>query len=134
MFAIDDEDDSELDAMELCPVCHQNYIKQGESMCKKCAADLDYKESRENLDDDESWKEFLDPEDDDPEEESEEMLSLAKLAEEEGDEMFDDEDEEDEFVSEETSDDFDMPSINDADFEEDEEDEEEEEEEEDDED
>ena len=82
VFAIDDEDDSEFDAMELCPICHQNYIKQGESMCKKCAEDLDYKESREDPDDDESWKEYLDQDDEDEQEDSEEMLSLAKLAEE----------------------------------------------------
>ena len=94
IFAIDDEDDSDVESMELCPICHQNYISVGQTMCKKCAEDINYKENREDPDD-ESWKEYLDPEEDEEEQEdSEEMLSLAKLVEEEGKEMFDDEEEE----------------------------------------
>jgi hypothetical protein len=26
IFAVDDDDDMELEATELCPICHQNYI------------------------------------------------------------------------------------------------------------
>jgi len=133
VFAIDDEDDSDLDTMELCPICHQNYMKEGEKMCKKCAEDLDYKETRDNPDDDESWKEFLDQDDDIDEEESEEMLSLAKLAEGEGSELFDDEEEEEDIISEEVEEDFDLPTGNVDDYEEDEDEYDEEEEEEDDE-
>ena len=121
VFAIDDDEDMEVESMELCPRCHQNYIKPGENMCKKCAEELDYKDSREDLDEDESWKEFLDDEEEE-EEESEEMLSLARLAEEEGEELFDDEEEEEDFSDEEAySDDFDIPDIDEGDFEDDEE-------------
>ena len=80
IFAVDEDD--EVEAWELCPVCHQNHIKPGESMCAKCAEERDYQENREDPDD-ESWKEFLDDEEED-EEEDEEMLSLNRLAEEEG--------------------------------------------------
>lgn len=110
IFAVDDIDD-DVDAWELCPICHQNHVKPGESMCAKCAEERDYKDSREDPDD-ESWKEFLDDEEDE-EEEDEEMLSLNKLAEEEGE--FDDEEEE-EIVSEEEPDDFDIPDVDSDDF------------------
>ena len=121
VFAIDDDEDAE--ALELCPVCHQNYIKQGETMCAKCAEEKEYHESREDLDD-ESWQEFLDDEEEE-EEEDEEMLSLDKLAKEEG-EFIDDEEEEEELVSEPEDDDFDIPDVDESDFEDDEEDEEDE--------
>ena len=123
VFAVDDDEEMEMDTMELCPRCHQNYIKPGEKMCKKCAEELDYKDTREDLDADESWKEFLDDDVEEEEEESEEMLSLARLAEEEGEELFDDEEEEEEFSSEEEKDDFEIPDIDEEDFEDDEEDE-----------
>ncbi len=127
VFAVDDEDESDL--LELCPVCHQNYIKPGEKMCEKCLEEKEYKDNREDPDD-ESWKEYLDNDDDEEEEEDEEMLSLNKLAEEEGDLL---EEEEEDIEEEEIDDDFDIPEVNEADFEYDE-DEEEEEDEEDDED
>ena len=131
IFAVDDEDDMELEATELCPICHQNYIMSGEKMCKKCAEEMDYKEGREDPDD-ESWKEYLDDEVEDDEEDSEEMLSLARLAEEEGEELFDDEEEE-EYSSSPEPDDFEIPEIDEADFEDTDEEDDEEEEDEDDE-
>lgn len=119
VFAIDEDDDAE--ALELCPVCHQNYIKQGETMCAKCAEEKEYHDSREEDLDDESWKEFLDEEEEE-EEEDEEMLSLDKLAKEEG-EFIDEDEEEEDLVSEPEDDDFDIPDVDEADFEDDEEDE-----------
>ena len=109
VFAVDDDDENE--GLELCPICHQNYIGLGEKMCAKCMEERDYKESREDLDDDETWKEFLDDEEDD--EEDEEMLSLNKLAEEEGD--FEEEEEEESYMNDEP-DDFDMPDIDEEEF------------------
>ena len=127
IFAIDDEDDNEL--LDLCPVCHQNHIRPGEKMCAKCLEEKEYKDGREDMDDD-SWKEYLDTEEEE-EEEDEEMLSLNKLAEEEGD--FDEEEEEEDIIEEEDDDDFDIPTnIDQSDFEDtDEEDEEDEEDDED---
>ncbi len=122
MFADMEEDDTE--GLELCPVCHQNYIKPGESMCAKCMEEKDYQNSREDLDDD-SWKDFLDEKE---EEEDEEMLSLDKLAKEEG-EFLEDEEEEEEFISEEVDDDdFEIPDVDQSDFEYDEDDEDDEDE------
>ena len=114
---VDDLDD-ELESWELCPICRQNQIRPGETMCKKCAEEKDYQENREDLDNDESWKEYIDEEEEE-EEEDEEMLSLNKLAEEEGE--FDYEEEEEEIISETEDDDFDIPDIDESDFEDDEE-------------
>ena len=125
VFAVDDDDDGEL--LELCPVCHQRNIKPGESMCSRCAEEKEYLESREDLED-ESWKEYLD--DEEEEEEDEEMLSLNRLAEEEGE--FDDEEEEEEIEVDNDEDDFDVVEVDESDFEEDEEEDEEDEEEDDD--
>ena len=128
IFAVDEDDDVE--ALELCPVCHQNYVRPNEKMCAKCAEEKDYKSAHEEMDDDESWKEYLDDEEEE-EEEDEDMLSLNKLAEEEGD-LIDEEEEEEEIEEYKDADDFDVPEIDESDFEDtDEEDEEEEEEDED---
>ncbi len=124
IFAIDEEE--ELDEnLELCPRYDQNYDKSGERLSENGLRGLD-SEEKDVEDSDDKWKEFLDDEEEE-EEESEEMLSLSKLVEEEGDELFDDEKEEDEYVSEEVDeDDFEIPEIDSADFEEDDEEEEEE--------
>ena len=118
VFAVDEDDENE--GLELCPICHQNYISAGEKMCAKCAEEQDYKENRANADaDDESWKEFLDDEEEE-EEEDEEMLSLNKLAEEEG-EFIEEEEEEDLEEESVEPDDFDIPDVDESDFEDDEE-------------
>ena len=130
LFAVDDEEDDQ-DLMELCPKCHQNYLKPGQTLCRQCAKLSQYEEEHTDLDDD-SWKEYLDDAPEEEEKDSEEMLSLAKLAEEEGCELFDDEEEEEiEMVHDDEPDDFNY-DVDEADFEEDEEEEEEPEEEEDD--
>lgn len=124
VFAIDEED--EVETLDLCPICHQNHIKPGEKMCAKCAEEKEYLENREDPDD-ESWKEYLDNEDDEEEEEDEEMISLNKLAEEEG--GFEEEEEEEDLIEESVEpDDFDIPDVDQADFEDDEEDDDEDEE------
>ena len=98
VFAVDDDDDGEL--LELCPVCHQRNIKPGESMCSRCAEEKEYLESREDLED-ESWKEYLDDE--------EEELDLGIPDSEFEDE--EEEEEEEEFIEEE--DDFEYVSADD---------------------
>ena len=130
VFAVDEDDEQE--ALDLCPKCHQNYLKPGQTLCRQCAKLSQYEEEKNDLDD-ESWKEFLDdeePEDEDTD--SEEMLSLAKLAEEEGEELFDDEEEEEIEIHESIEpDDFNY-DVDEADFEDTEEEEEDEEDEDDD--
>lgn len=132
IFAIDEEEETEK-AKILCPICHQNYISAGEQMCKKCATEMDFKNGEIDMDKDDEWKNFLDVDDDDKEEDDEELVSLSKLAEEEDSDMFKDDDEEEEEIIEEVEsepDDFDIPTIDESDFEEDEDEEEEEEDEE----
>jgi len=107
IFAVDEDEEQE--NLELCPICHQNYIGIGEKMCSKCAEEMEYKATRAE-EDDESWKEFLDEEEEE-EEEDEEMRSLDKLAEEEGDLLYDEEEEEDEIVECVDNDDYDIPEI-----------------------
>ena len=130
VFAVDEE---ETESLELCPKCRKNYLKPGETICEECAKKPLYEEDT-NLPDenDESWKEYLDDTDEDEDkEESEEMLSLSRIAEEEGDELFDDE-EEDDLISESVEpDDFEIPEVDESDFEDTDEEESEEDEEED---
>ena len=116
VFAVDDDDDEV--ALELCPICKQNYIKDNEEMCEQCRKELEFKKDDIDLDKDEEWRNYLD-DTDDPEEDSEEMLSLSQLVEEEGDALFDDEEEEEdiEYHGDEP-DDFDIPEIDENDFEE----------------
>ena len=116
VFAVDEDD--EQDYMELCPKCHQNYLKPGQTICSSCALKNQYEEEKD-IDDDESWKEYMDDAPEEEDKDDEEMLSLAKLAEEEGSELFDDEEEEEEIEMEESiePDDFDIGEIDERDFE-----------------
>ena len=118
----------------LCPICRQNYINAGEQMCRKCASEMDFKNGEIDIDKDDEWKNYLDNDDDDDKEDDEELVSLSKLAEEEDSEMFkdDDEEEEEDLISEAIAepDDFEIPDVDEADFEYDEEEEEEDDEEE----
>jgi len=131
VFAVDEDD--EVETQILCPICHQNYIKPDEQMCSKCADEMDFKNDQVDLDKDEEWKNYLDDtaEEDEAEEDDEDMLSLNKLAEEEGTDMFEEEEEDEEEVEpvDDEPDDFDTGAIDPSDFEESDEDEEEEEDE-----
>ncbi len=126
VFAVDED---EQETMELCPKCRQNYLKLGEDVCEECAKKHRYEAEADNdIDEnDEGWKDFMDDtEEDGDKEEDEAMLSLSRLVEEEGDELFDDEEEEDDLVSDSVEpDDFEIPDIDESDFEDDEEEDEE---------
>ena len=101
VFAVDEDDENE--GLELCPICHQNYIGLGEKMCAKCAEEMEYKESRANPEDDESWKEFLDDEEEESYDEPDDF-DIPDINEEdfeEDDEDEEDEDEDDDFEDEE---------------------------------
>lgn len=127
VFAVDDEED-EMENMELCPRCHRNFVKSGETLCEECLKECE-SDIEPEAEDDDSWKEYLDDDIPEDEEDSEEMLSLNKLAEEEGEKLFDDEDEEDEIAETFDDDDFDIPDIDESDFEEEDEEEDDEDEE-----
>jgi hypothetical protein len=133
IFAVDEEEETEKSKI-LCPICRQNYINAGEQMCRKCASEMDFKNGEIDIDKDDEWKNYLDNDDDDDKEDDEELVSLSKLAEEEDSEMFkdDDEEEEEDLISEAIAepDDFEIPDVDEADFEYDEEEEEEDDEEE----
>lgn len=137
VFAVDDEDEEEKTV--LCPVCGQNYIKEGEEMCDKCREERDFKAGDIDMEQDEEWREYLDDDKPDEEESDPEYESLNKLAEEEGETLFDDEEEDDSYYddrSQETKDDeddFEILPVDAKDFEE-EDDEDDEKEDEDDED
>lgn len=76
----------------LCPVCKMNYINSVESMCTQCKIEQKQKQKRSGGDED-SWKEFLD-EDEDNNDEENEVVSLSEIVEEEDDEYREDVDQE----------------------------------------
>ena len=82
-----------------------------------------------DMDKDEEWKNFLDDDkDEDDDLEDEEIKSLDQIAKEEADEFFDDEEEEEDIVYHNDVDDFEIPEVDQSDFEDYDEEEEDEEE------
>ncbi len=121
-FADDFETEEGMEEMELCPVCGENYMAFGESMCEECKKKSSYEEEPVEEDEekeDASWRTYLD----DEEEEMDLGIPESEFEEEE------EEEEEEETFEEE---DFEYVNINEYDFDADEDDEDEEEEEEDD--
>ena len=94
LFVDNFDEENDLEDIDLCPRCHQNYVKNGEEYCESCLKEIEREEADIDPENDDSWKEYLDDDTDFDEEEDEELRSLDKLAEEEGDELFDDEEEE----------------------------------------
>jgi hypothetical protein len=84
------EDDEDLEALELCPICKQNYIKYNEDMCEDCKKEKLFEKDDTNLEDDEGWKEYVD--ESEPVTDDDDTLSLSQLEEEEESEFYDDED------------------------------------------
>ena len=126
VFAVDEDEE---EAMELCPVCKQVYIKAGEEMCAKCMEEESFKNGEIDMDKDEEWKNYLDDTDEADDIEDDEMQSLDEIAKEEAEEFFDDEEEEEEEIeyNDHEEDDFEIPEVDEKDFEDYEEEEEEEE-------
>lgn len=129
IYSVEDEEETG----RLCPYCNANYISDEEDMCEQCKlAREDMEEPEADLDQDESWMDYLDEDEKDAisnKGDEEEMLSLSQLAEEEADELFDDEEEEEyEDLSslDDEEDDFAIPEIDESDFEEEDEEEEDE--------
>ena len=122
VFAVDEDDE---ETMELCPVCKQVYIKAGEEMCAKCLEEESFKNDQIDMDKDEEWKNYLDDNEETDDLEDDEMQSLDEIAKEEAEEFFDDEEEEEE-IEYHDEDDFEIPEVDQSDFEDYEEEEEEE--------
>ena len=59
--ALDDDDMEVFDELELCPVCHVNYINDGETMCASC---LEESLAINKEDEDDDWHNYVDKEED----------------------------------------------------------------------
>jgi hypothetical protein len=103
---IEDDEDEILEEERLCPECKMNYIREDEKMCATCRAELGNKPLLEkdvivpdvvdDVEDDESWRDFVEDEVIEPLDEDEiKEISLTELAEEE--ESFDEEESIDDF-------------------------------------
>lgn len=101
----DFEAEEAVEDTELCPVCGENYMAYGETMCEECKKKAQYEEDAEEEDEekeDASWRSYLDDED--------EQLDIDIP-----DSEFEDEFEEEEEVedTEEEDDDFEYVSVDD---------------------
>ncbi|MBQ7368945.1 MAG: hypothetical protein IJW60_04485, partial [Clostridia bacterium] len=59
----DIEAEAESEETELCPICGENYMRYGESMCEECKKKSDYEDETLDEDEDEevaSWRSYLD--------------------------------------------------------------------------
>ena len=66
-FADMDEEDTDEENTELCPVCGENYMRPGEKMCEECKQNAENYTDEEDIDPekDEEWRNYLDEETDD---------------------------------------------------------------------
>ena len=105
-FSDDFAEEEGTEETELCPICGENYMQYGEKMCEECKKKADYEDETLDVDEDEedeSWRSYLDDED--------EELDLGIP-----DSEFDDEEEIEEEIEEEVeeeSDDFEYVSADD---------------------
>ena len=115
-FAEGLEAEENTEEMELCPICGENYMQYGETMCEDCKKKSQYEEEETEEDEDKedaSWRSYLDDE--------EEELDIGIPDSEFEDEEMEDEEEE---IEEEEKDDFEYVSPDDYfDFDDDEDDE-----------
>ena len=108
-FADMDEEETDDEKTELCPVCGENYMRPGEKMCEECRQSADNYVEEEDIDPDkdEEWRNYLDEETDD--------LVLESDGIDIGDDFADDFDDEmeDDYVEESESD---ASSVDDLDY------------------
>ncbi len=102
---IDELEDVEDFATELCPVCNENMMRAGEKMCEECRKKAEFDEEGEtDPEEDDEWREYLDDDTDDLDDELGESLkeefSDAELEEEEEEEeIYENEEEDLEYVT-----------------------------------
>ncbi len=103
-FADDFDAEENMEEMELCPICGENYMLLGEKMCEECKKKSDYEEENSEEDEDKedaSWRSYLDDEEEDLD------LGIPDS------EFEDDEEEEEEEEEIEEEEDFEYVNIND---------------------
>lgn len=86
---IEEEEAAELPT-ELCPICGENMMRAGESMCEECRKKAEMDEAPEDEEDDDEWREYID------DDEEEDLGDVGEI-----DEEFDDDLEEEEVAEEE---------------------------------
>lgn len=60
-FADDLEEVEETEETELCPICGENYMRVGETMCDECKKKTEYEEEEtDDPDKDDAWRSYLD--------------------------------------------------------------------------
>ncbi len=98
---LDDIEDAEEVATELCPICGENMMRPGEKMCEECRKKAEYEEEEPDPEEDDEWREYLD---DDAEDDLD--GEIGELGEEFGEEFEDEEEEpeEEEYEGEEEED------------------------------
>ena len=88
-----EEVDDEI-ATELCPVCGENMMRPGDTMCEDCRRKTEYEEEEPDPEEDDEWRNYLDDEADELDEEIGEI-------DETFDDEFEDENESEEYTEEE---------------------------------
>ncbi len=109
------DDYSNEELLKLCPICKANYISYEEEMCDSCKGETTSEFVPEETDNDETWRGFLDDENDLDDEQDEipldEFKEFEEDLDEEDQEIFEDEDfdfvEADDLSLEEYDEDFD---------------------------
>ncbi|MBQ9730480.1 MAG: hypothetical protein IJV80_06705, partial [Clostridia bacterium] len=54
------EENESQEETELCPICGENYMAFGETMCEACKKKNAYEEDSEEDPDDDAWRSYLD--------------------------------------------------------------------------
>ena len=94
-----EEEENEL-ATELCPVCGENMMRVGETMCDECRKKAEIEEEEPDPEEDTAWQNYLDDDIDDDDAD----LEIDESLEEEFAEDIDDLEEEEEFENTEEED------------------------------
>ena len=94
-----EEEENEL-ATELCPVCGENMMRAGETMCDECRKKAEIEEEEPDPEEDTAWQNYLDDDIDDDDAD----LEIDESLEEEFAEDIDDLEEEEEFENTEEED------------------------------
>ena len=95
---VDEIEETEEVATELCPVCGENMMRAGEKMCEECRKKAEYEAEDPDPDEDDEWREYLD--DDTDAELDQEIGEIGEIdeefdePEEEPDEEYEGDDEE----------------------------------------
>lgn len=68
-FSDDFDSEENVEEMELCPICGENYMPLGEKMCEECKKKSEYEDEPSVVDEDDdkedaSWRSYLDDEED----------------------------------------------------------------------